>query len=106
MEMTTTFYYVLSLNTLIWLGLHMFDFCLMVTSSRFPAIAASFRFIDIFPLPKIQGHILILKSIKQRNKNIIKNINVFLLNHFIWTDRKVETKLYLLPIGQNKIVKK
>ena len=33
----------------------------------------------------------ILKEIKQPN-------------NFIWTTRKVETKLYLLPIGPNKIV--
>ena len=26
------------------------------------------------------------------------------LNNFIWTNRKVETKLYLLPIGPNKII--
>ena len=26
------------------------------------------------------------------------------LNNLIWTNRKVETKLYLLPIGPNKIV--
>ena len=25
------------------------------------------------------------------------------LNNFIWTNRKVETKLYLLPIGPNKM---
>ena len=26
------------------------------------------------------------------------------LNNFIWTNRKVQTKLFLLPIGRNKIV--
>jgi len=26
------------------------------------------------------------------------------LNNFIWTNRKVETKLYLLPIGPNEFV--
>ena len=46
----------------------------------------------------------ILKTIKPRNKNLIKNIIVFLLNNCIWTNRKVETKLYLLPVGPNKIV--
>ena len=45
-----------------------------------------------------------MKTIKPRNKNLIKNIIVFLLNNCIWTNRKVETKLYLLPVGPNKIV--
>ena len=49
----------------------------------------------------------ILKTIKQRNKNLISNIIVFLLNNFIWTSNgKVETKLYLLPIGPNKVFSK
>ena len=30
----------------------------------------------------------ILKTIKQRNKNFIQNIIVFLFNNFIWTNRK------------------
>jgi len=29
---------------------------------------------------------------------------VFLLNNFIWANRKGETKLYFLPIGRNKII--
>jgi hypothetical protein len=36
----------------------------------------------------------ILKTIKQQNNETI----------FIWTNRKVETKLYLLPIGPDRIV--
>ena len=46
----------------------------------------------------------ILKTIKQRNNNFIKSYLVFLLNNFIWTNRRGETKLYILPIGRNKIV--
>ena len=46
----------------------------------------------------------ILKTIKQRNNNFIKNYPVFLLNNFIWTNMRGETKLYFLPIGRNKIV--
>ena len=46
----------------------------------------------------------VLKTIKQSNNNLINNIIVFLLSNFIWTNRKIETKLYLLPIGPNKIV--
>ena len=48
----------------------------------------------------------ILKTRKQRNKNFIKNIFVFLTNNFITTNEK-EAKFYFsLHIGQNKIVKK
>ena len=44
-----------------------------------------------------------LKTIKQRNKNLIKNVIVLLLNNFIWTNRKEETILYLLSIGRKKL---
>ena len=40
----------------------------------------------------------ILKRIKQGNKNFIKNIIVFFLNNFIWTNMKFKTKLYLVQI--------
>ena len=46
----------------------------------------------------------IKKTRKQRNKNVTKNIIVFLLNNFIWANRKGEKKLFFLPIGRNKIV--
>ena len=44
----------------------------------------------------------------QRNNNFIKNILVFLLNHFIWTNERGETKLYFLPIGwrRKNVIKK
>ena len=45
----------------------------------------------------------ILKTIKQRSKNLIKNIIVFLLDNFIWTKRRGETKLWFLPIGRIKL---
>ena len=45
----------------------------------------------------------ILKTITQRSNNFIKSILVFLLNNFIWTNRRRETKLYFLPIGPNKL---
>ena len=45
----------------------------------------------------------ILKTIKQRNMNLIKNITYYcsLLNNYIWTNRK---QVKYLPIGPNKIV--
>jgi len=42
----------------------------------------------------------IQKTRKQRNKNFTKNIIVFLLNNFIWTNRRGETQLCFLPIGR------
>ena len=47
----------------------------------------------------------ILKAIMKRNKILIKNIIVLLLNNFIGTNRKKKTKLYLLLVGPNKIVR-
>ena len=44
----------------------------------------------------------ILKTIKQRNKNFIKNIIVFLLNNFIWTNKKQIKFCFYLPIGAKK----
>ena len=44
------------------------------------------------------------QTTKQQNKYRTKNIIVFLLNNFIWTNRKGETILYLLIISPNKIV--
>ena len=46
----------------------------------------------------------ILKTIKQPNKRFIKNIIVFLLKNFIWTNRKQVEFCFYLPIGPNKIV--
>ena len=46
----------------------------------------------------------ILKTIKQRNKNLIKNIFVSLLNNFISTNRKEVKFCFYPPIGPNKIV--
>ena len=46
----------------------------------------------------------ILKTIKQRNNNFIKNIFVFLLNNFIWTNKRGKTKLCFLPFGRNNFV--
>ena len=46
----------------------------------------------------------IFKTIKQRNKNLIKTDIVFLLNNFIWT--KVETKLYFTLLVQIKLFNK
>ena len=39
-----------------------------------------------------------------QNNNFTKYIIVFLLDNFIWTNKKGETLLYFLPIGRNKIV--
>ena len=47
----------------------------------------------------------VYKVRKQRNKNFTKNIIVFLLNNFIWTNRNGETNLYFLPVDPNKIRK-
>ena len=44
------------------------------------------------------------QTTKQQNKYRTKNIIVFLLNNFIWTNRKGETILYLLIISPNKTV--
>ena len=46
----------------------------------------------------------ILKTIKQRNKNFFNIINVFLLDNFIWTNRKQVEFYFYLPIGPDKIV--
>ena len=34
---------------------------------------------------------------------IMKSVFVFLLNNFIWNNKRGETKLYFLPMGQNKL---
>ena len=48
----------------------------------------------------------IYKTRKQRSNNFTKNIIVFLMNNFISTNRKGETKLSSLPIGHQENKKK
>ena len=48
----------------------------------------------------------ILKTIKQRNKNFFNIIIVFLLDNFIWTNRKQVEFYFYLPIGPDKIVQR
>ena len=44
------------------------------------------------------------KFIQHLGADFKNNQTTIIIKQFIWTNREVETKLYLLPIGPNRIV--
>ena len=64
---------------------------------------SSFFILETNNLSKCQEIEMLMNSSNQV-ADFINNQTTKQLNNYIWTNRKVETKLYLLPIGPYRIV--